>query len=229
MEEVTDVRASVHLRNFLTGKSASCCTKFCSATYMEQSPSWEADIHSASQEIPCLLCNPNVHYRVNNSPPLIPVLNQMNPLHTFPSDFPKIHSNIILPSTPESSLRVYRPKSCMYSYFSTQYQSGSICLVTTVADRILTMCLCTSSVMLSETWGLVQFWFCGYYVERDGRWVGKDLAGGSRGPVVCLTGIQESHKNLGQSIRKPARGPNRFLRNTSSRSCHYTYLRVLLL
>jgi hypothetical protein len=33
---------------------------------MEQSPSSEADSHSASQEIPCLLWDPKVHYRVLN-------------------------------------------------------------------------------------------------------------------------------------------------------------------
>jgi hypothetical protein len=39
---------------------------------MEQSPPWEA-----SQEIPRLLLNPKVHYRVRNGPPL--VTNRPNP------------------------------------------------------------------------------------------------------------------------------------------------------
>jgi hypothetical protein len=66
---------------------------------MEQSP-WEINSHSASQDISCLLCNQKVHYRVNNSPPMVPILSQMNPVHIFTPYFPKIHSNIILPSTP---------------------------------------------------------------------------------------------------------------------------------
>jgi hypothetical protein len=68
---------------------------------MEQSPSWEANNnHSASQEILRLLWNPKVHNRVHNSPSLVPILSQINSAHTFPPYFPKIHSNIILPTTP---------------------------------------------------------------------------------------------------------------------------------
>jgi hypothetical protein len=57
--------------------------------------SWEANSHSASQEIPRLLWNPKAHYRVHMSPQLIPILSQMNTVHTFPPYFPKIHFNII--------------------------------------------------------------------------------------------------------------------------------------
>jgi len=34
--------------------------------------------------------------RVQNSPPLVPMLIQTNPVHTFPPYFPKIYSNIFL-------------------------------------------------------------------------------------------------------------------------------------
>jgi hypothetical protein len=67
---------------------------------MEQSPPREANSHSAIQKILSLLWNLKFHNRVHNSPPLVPILCQMQPFHTFPPYFPKIHSNIIFPSTP---------------------------------------------------------------------------------------------------------------------------------
>jgi len=61
---------------------------------MEQIPSWEPNSHSASQEIPHLLCNPKVHYCVHKSLPVVHIPSQMNPAHIFPPHFPKIHYNI---------------------------------------------------------------------------------------------------------------------------------------
>jgi hypothetical protein len=53
-----------------------------SLTYsMEQSPSSEANRFAASQEIPHILWNPKIHYRIYKSQPPIPIQSQINPFH----------------------------------------------------------------------------------------------------------------------------------------------------
>jgi len=65
---------------------------------MEQSPSSEANWFAASQQIPHILWNLKVHYRIHKCPPSLPILSQLDPVHTPTSHFLNIHLNIILPS-----------------------------------------------------------------------------------------------------------------------------------
>ena len=78
--------------------SLTCLTKS-----MEQTSSEEHSRFSASQKMPYILWNLKVHYYVYKSSPILLVLRQTNPFHTFPLYFLRIHFNIIITLIPKST------------------------------------------------------------------------------------------------------------------------------
>jgi hypothetical protein len=83
-------------------------------------PSWEAASRSSTQEFLEMLSNPKVHYRVHRSPPLVPILSQLNPFLTT-SYFSEVYFNIILLVASSDD-----PTKTLYAFFSPMHAT---CLV----------------------------------------------------------------------------------------------------
>jgi hypothetical protein len=82
---------------------------------MEQSPCWEVNWISASQETHCILWNPNAYYCIRKYPLTVPILSQLSPVYTPTSQFLKIILYTLIPSIPGSPqlflyVRYFHPK-----------------------------------------------------------------------------------------------------------------------
>jgi hypothetical protein len=81
---------------------------------MELSLSWREAKSAATQEFPSILWNPKVHM----SPPLVPILSQINPIHTIHYYLSKIHFNITLSEPALYALRKFHVPNLISIFFS---------------------------------------------------------------------------------------------------------------
>jgi hypothetical protein len=61
------------------------------------------ELSHSTQDLPSILWNPKVHYRLHKSLPLVPILSHIDQVHTTPSYLSKIHFNIDHPHSLLSS------------------------------------------------------------------------------------------------------------------------------
>ena len=113
---------------------------------IQHSPSWEANRHSASQEIRRILWIPKVHYRIHKCLPPVPIQSQLDPVHTPTFHFLKIL--LIL----SSHLRLGHPNGLFPPGFPTKtlYTPLPSPIRATRPDHLILLDLITRSVFGME-------------------------------------------------------------------------------
>ena len=106
--KICGVAIPAYLPTFLINQPIKC---------RKQSPFWEANSCSDSQEIPHILWKLKAHYHVHHSPPSVPIPSQINPVHALPSYFLKIHFNNIIPYSKCSPYFRFPNENPVHIYF----------------------------------------------------------------------------------------------------------------
>jgi hypothetical protein len=108
---------------------------------------------------------------VRNSPPLVPIMSQMHPVHNSPYYFPNIHTNTVLPSTPWSSECIFPSDFPTNTYTIVISSIRATCPVHPILLNFLLephkkMFTCTLSVSLPTT-GFHKNPVCGTTVSKQ--------------------------------------------------------------
>jgi hypothetical protein len=86
---------------------------------MEQSPFWEINNFSASQEIPQILLNPKVHYRTHKCAPTVTTLRQLDEIY-----------KLVIINYKFQNKKLRGKINWWVKHVHTQYRAGNVYLVT---------------------------------------------------------------------------------------------------
>ena len=136
------------------------CTAICTDLFTGSMAPWKGIRFSASQEMPCILWNPKLHYRVYKIPPPVPVLSQVSPVHV---PHPTSWRYILILSC---HLLVGLPSGLFPSGFPTKtlYTPLLFPICATCPAHLILLNLCTQiivgmdySSLSSSLWNLLHF------------------------------------------------------------------------
>ena len=123
---------------------------------MQQSPSWEANRFSASQEIPRILCNSKVHYRIYKCPPPVLILSQLK-LKSYRFISVTVSKQPVKNALITSEIILSRDFNSKFS----QLQFGAEFLQRCSKYCSYSFCLRISVLLIWKS-GLNRFWFKGH-------------------------------------------------------------------
>ena len=128
-----------YLLHPLSRYTCACLLTYLLTYSMEQSPYWEA-----SQDIPHISWNPNIHYRIHKCPPPVPILSEsISPgprlsMWTFCNKI-RLYGEELLTPRPTPKLEnhpFFAVRNCLFNIFAATLHIGGLSSICNLRTRL---------------------------------------------------------------------------------------------